>query len=195
MILNLEQYVVQKQHGFSEPAAREFFHKAIALHTVVINCPDLRASGAPVAVAREFGITYPGENVLDETGNKVGHTTNIGTLVTVGGRAIDALRSITILDYMIGIKKNVVVVHHSFCGLSAATPAGIINAYKHEYQRDISGVYTHEDLSIADLEHTLRHDVTLLRNASGVSKHLNIYGYCYDINTEKLIKVVEDLGE
>jgi carbonic anhydrase len=52
----------------------------------------------------------------------------------------------------------------------------------------------HEDLSIADLEHTLNHDVALLRNAPGVSKHLNIYGYFYDINSEELIKVVEDLG-
>ena len=189
---NLDQFVLIKQPRVTEEGVREFFHKAADLKTVVITCMDPRSRGATAAVAREFGHNWPGENVVDENGMKVGHTTNIFEVVTIGGRAADALRSITMMEYTLGIKENIVVVHHSFCGNTGATPSGIIDAFKNEHHVDISTEYAPENLGISDFEHSLRHDVALLRNAPGVPNDLDIYGYVFDINTEKLFKVVED---
>ncbi|MBY0461311.1 MAG: hypothetical protein K2V38_28670 [Gemmataceae bacterium] len=156
-------------------------------------CPDPRASGIPAAVAKEFGEVYPGEIVRDESGNKVAFTTNVGQLISAGGRAVDALRSITLLNHLLGFGR-VVVVHHTFCGMTAFTPDSVTSSYRREHGHDISAHYRREDLSIGDFEESLRHDVALLRKSPAVPKDVQLFGYVYDINTEKLHKVVEDPG-
>lgn len=191
---DIDGFVLQKAPNFSEAGVRDFFHRAADLRTAVITCMDPRSRGATAAIAREFGLNWPGEDVLDENGYKVGHTTNIFEVVTIGGRAADALRSISMMDYTLGIRDSIVVVHHSFCGNTGATPAGIIDAFKTDYHVDISGEYDHEHLSIPDFEHSLRHDVALLRDAPGVPKHLDIFGYVYDINSERVLRLAESRG-
>jgi len=173
---------------------RDAFHKAIPLKTLAIFCADPRASGIPDAIAREFDHTpWPGEMTYDENGRKIGSTTNVAIQVTAGGRAADALRSITTYNHLLGLE-NVVVVHHTFCGGTAVMPDDLIEAYKREEGGDIAHIHYPATISIQNFDESLRYDVNLIRNAPGTPKHLNIFGYVYDIDDEKLIKVIEDRG-
>jgi carbonic anhydrase len=187
------QGLYSRQPGFDPAAIRNAFKTALDVKTFVIYCADPRASGIPAAVAKEFGEVYPGENILDENGNKVGFTTNVGQLISAGGRAVDALRSVTLLNHLLGVGR-IVVVHHTFCGLTAFTPDSVATAYRQEHGRDISGQYQRENMYIGDFEESLRHDVALLRNSRATPAEVQLFGYVYDIDAETLHKVIEDLG-
>jgi carbonic anhydrase len=187
------QGLYSRQPGFAPEMVRDIFQTALNVKTFVVYCPDPRARGVPAAVAKEFGEVCPGEIVLDENGNKVGFTTNLGQLISAGGRAVDALRSVTALNHLLGFGR-VVVVHHTFCGMTAFTPESVTNAYLLEHGHDISQHYHREDLYIGDFEESLKYDVAFLRNSPAVPPEVQLFGYVYDINTETLHKVVEDLG-
>jgi hypothetical protein len=94
---------------------RKAFKQAVPLRTVVVYCHDPRAVNIPHAVAKAIpGEVYPGEIVQDEGGKKIASTTTIFSVVVAGGRAVDALRSITVAQHLFGIE-NIVVVHHTYC--------------------------------------------------------------------------------
>jgi carbonic anhydrase len=188
---SFDAYAFSKQPGYHEPTVRKEFAKAVPLRTVVIYCYDPRAVGVPAAVARQFGEVYPGKLVNDAQGAKVASTTTLFEIVVAGGRAVDALRSITIAQHLFGIK-NIVVVHHTYCGGTSFTADGIIAACKHEHHSDISGLYQRESICISDYVSSLKHDVQLVRKSKGTPKHVNIYGCVYDIDTDELSLVVED---
>ncbi len=188
---NFDAYAFSKQPGYQEPTVRKEFAKAVPLRTVVIYCYDPRAVGIPAAVVREFGEVYPGEIISDARGAKVASTTTLFEVVVAGGRAVDALRSITVAQHLFGIK-NIVVVHHTWCGATSFTADGIITACEHEHHSDISDLYQRESICISDYVSSLKHDVQLVRKSKGTPKHVNIYGYVYDINTDELSLVVED---
>jgi carbonic anhydrase len=189
-----DDYVFSKQPGYDEPSFRKEFAKAMPLRTVVVYCYDPRVVGIPAAVAKEFGETYPGEVVTDEEGNKVATSKSLFEVVVAGGRAIDALRSVTVAQHLFGIE-NVVIVHHTYCGASSFTTDGIIDAYNHEHDTDISTIYERGSISISDYVTSLQHDTSLMRESKGTPKHANIYGYLYDLNTTELTVVVEDIGK
>jgi len=192
--MNYNDKIYTKMPQYDKQGIRDAFHQAIPLKTLVIFCADPRASGIPDAIAREFGQTaWPGEITYDANGQKMGSTTNVAIQVTAGGRAEDALRSITTYHHLLGME-NVVVVHHTFCGGTAVMPDDLIEAYKHEEGGDIAHIYDPATISIQNFDESLRYDVNLIRNAPGTPKHLNIFGYVYDIDDEKLIKVIEDRG-
>lgn len=192
-IQNFDDYAFSKQPGYHEPTVRKAFAKAIPLRTVVIYCYDPRATHIPVAVAREFGEVYPGDVITDARGNKVASTTTLFEVVVAGGRAIDALRSITVAQHLFGIQ-NIVIVHHTHCGATSFTADGIIGAYNHEHGTDISKLYERESISISDFTTSLKHDSRLVRESKGTPQHVNIYGYLYNIDTNELSRVVEDKG-
>jgi carbonic anhydrase len=112
-------------------------------------------------------------------------------VVVAGGRAIDALRSITIGQHLFGVT-NIVVAHHTNCGTSSFTAHGLLDAFKAEQDKDISAVYEQESLAIGNLRETLEHDVKLLRSSPGIPKAVNIYGYLYNIDTDESTLVVSD---
>jgi carbonic anhydrase len=188
---NFDTYTFSKQPGYHEPTVRKEFAKAVPLRTVVIYCYDPRAVGIPAAVARQFGEVYPGNIITDARGAKVASTTTLFEVVVAGGRAVDALRSITVAQHLFGIK-NIVVVHHTFCGATSFTADGIIAACKHEHHTDISHLYERASICISDYVSSLRHDVRLVRKSQGTPKQVDIYGYVYDIDTDELSLVVED---
>jgi carbonic anhydrase len=187
-----DQYVFNAQPTYDEKATREAFSHAIPLKTLVIHCYDSRAVGIPDAVAKYFGEVYPGELVHNETGNSVGSTSTLFPIVVAGGRAIDALRSITVAQHLFGIE-NVVVVHHTNCGGTSYTVEGIVDAYKHEHGVDISNLYDTASVCISDFEASLQHDVELIRQHPGTPKNAKIYGLLYDTDTSSLTEVVKDL--
>ncbi len=181
------------QPGYDEARTRKEFAELMPLKTIIIYCYDPRAAGIPAAVAKEFGEVYPGEVVTDAEGNGIATTATVLNVVVAGGRAIDALRSITVGQHLLGVE-NVVVVHHTDCGASSYTPDGIIAAHKHEHGLDIAELYERESVAITDYTSSLRHDTKLVRDSAGTPRHVNVYGYVYDIDTGELTRVVEDLG-
>lgn len=190
---NFDAFAFSRQAGFDEPTVRKAFAKAVPLKTVVIYCYDPRAVGVPEAVAKVLGENYPGEIIRDARGNKVASTTTVFPVIVAGGRAIDALRSVTVAQHLFGIE-NVVVVHHTHCGATSFTADGIIDAFRHEHGADISDLYPRDSICITDYVTSLEHDTRLIRNSRGTPRHVNIYGYVYDIDRQDLTLVVEDRG-
>jgi carbonic anhydrase len=123
---------------------------------------------------------------------RVASSTTIFPVVVAGGRAVDALRSITVAQHLFGLQ-NIVVVHHSHCGATTFTPDGIIDAYRHEHGADISDLYDRGNICIDEFEASLKRDAALIRSHPGTPKHVNIFGYFFDIDTGALTEVVKDI--
>jgi carbonic anhydrase len=190
--MNFDTYTFSKQPGFVETEMRKAFQQAVPLRTVVVYCYDPRAVNIPQAVAQAMpGEVYPGEIIRDERGNKIASTTTIFPVVVAGGRAVDALRSITVAQHLFGIE-NIVVVHHTYCGATSFTPEGLIEVFQTEQGVDLSALYERDDVAIADYESSLKHDTRLLRVSRGTPKNVDIYGYLFNIDTEALTLIVED---
>ena len=169
------------------------FNFAIPMKTLVIYCVDPRASDIPEAVAKYFGDeVYPGEMILDQAGNRIGSTRTIFTVTNGGGRAATALMTVAEMDYLFNVQ-NVVVVHHSFCGISSYPPERVFGKFNEDYHTDISTLFDHDSLAILDFEKSLRYDLELLRSSPAVPKHVNLYGFFYEINSGKLTEVVRDI--
>jgi carbonic anhydrase len=186
-----DAYAFSKQPGYDERAVRRAFAKAVPLRTVVVYCYDPRAVGIPAAVAKEFGDVFPGAIVRGDAGKKVASTTTLFEVVVAGGRAIDALRSVTVAQHLFGIER-VVIVHHTYCGATSFTADGIIEAYAREQGTDIGSLYPRDSICITDYVSSLTHDVRLMRVSAGTPGQVAIYGYMYDIDAEALSLVVED---
>jgi len=187
-----DKYQFRNIPGLTEASLRALFPTFVPLKTLVIHCIDPRATEIPKAVAEHFGDeVYPGDVVRNEAGNKVGSTTTLFAIAIAGGRAVGALQSISTMQHLANIK-NVVVVHHSFCGATAFSADGIIDAFKHEHGVDISSEYDRESLCITDYERSLKYDVALLRSSPGVPKHAKLFGFFYNIDSGELTEVVRD---
>ena len=190
--MEFDSYVFSKQPGFVEPEMRKAFKRAVPLRTVVVYCYDPRAVSIPQAVAKALpGEIYPGEILRDGRNRKIASTTTIFPVVVAGGRAVDALRSITVAQHLFGIE-NIVVVHHTYCGATSFTSEGLITAFRAEQGVDISSLYVRENVAIPDYRSSLTRDVGLIRESEGTPKRVNIYGYLYNIDDETLTLVVED---
>ncbi len=189
-----DTYAFSKQPDFDEVATRKEFKKAVPLKTVVVYCYDPRAAGIPNAVAKALPQeVYPGQVIKDENGNKIASSTTIFPVIVAGGRAVDALRSVTVAQHLFGIE-NIVIVHHTYCGATTFTADGIINAYKQEHHTNIAELYKRENICITDYITSLKWDTRLVRESEGTPKHVNVFGYVYDIDTEELTLVIEDKG-
>ena len=190
--MDFDQYAFSRLPGFIESEMRKEFRKAVPLRTVVVYCYDPRAVNIPHVVARVMpDEVYPGEIVTDADGKKIASTATIFPVVVAGGRAVDGLRSITVAQHLFGIK-NIVVVHHTYCGATSFTPQGLIQAFKKEHGVDISTIYDRANIAIPDYESSLKHDTRLVRESKGTPKDVNIYGYLYNIDTDALTLVVDD---
>jgi len=185
-------YEYRKQPGFNMNTFAGA-NQAIPMKTLVIYCFDPRAAEIPYAVARYFGDeVYPEENILDESGNRVGHTRTLFTDTNAGGRAAFALESVAAMDYIFSVQ-NVVVVHHSFCGTTTLTPELLIEEFHDHHHADISTMFDRDSLAIMDFEESLHYDIKLLRESPAVPKHVKLYGFFYEISSDKLTEVVRDI--
>lgn len=137
------------------------------------------------------GEVYPGEIVRNNSGEKIASTTTIFPIVVAGGRAVDALRSITVAQHLFGTE-NIVVVHHTYCGATSFTPEGLVKDFNREQGVDISELYDRNNIAITDYESSLKHDARLVRESKGTPRTVNIYGYVFNIDTEALTLVVDD---
>ena len=165
------------------------------MKTLVIYCFDPRAVEIPQAVAEYFGDeVYPGEIITDKNGTRVGSTRTLFTATNAGGRAAFALESVAAMDYLFNVK-NVIVVHHSFCGTTTLTPELLVEEFHDHHQADISTLFDRGSLAIMDFEESLKYDIKLLRSSPAVPKHVKLYGFFYEISSGKLTETVRDVPE
>ena len=187
-------YEYRKHPGF-DMNAFEGANQAIPMKTLVIYCFDPRAADIPHAVAKYFGDeVYPGENILDASGNRVGHTRTLFTETNAGGRAAFALESVAAMDYIFGVQ-NVVVVHHSFCGTTTLTPELLIEEFHDHHHTDISKMFDQDSMAIMNFEESLKYDIALLRASPAVPKNIKLYAFFYEISSAKLIEVARDIPD
>ena len=187
-----DRYAFSAAPSFDEAATRRAFARAVPLRTLVIYCYDPRAAEIPNAVAKLFGDeVFPGQVIRDAQGNRVASSTTLFPVIVAGGRAIDALRSITVAQHLFGLR-NIVVVHHSHCGATTFTADGLIRAWKHEHGADIATLYDRGSICIGDYEASLQRDAALIRAHLGTPGHADVFGYFYDIDTGVLTEVVRD---
>lgn len=185
---HFDHYAFSAAPGFDEAKTRKAFARAVLLKTLVIYCYDPRATDIPLAVAKRLGRQiFPGEI----TRERVASSTTIFPVVVAGGRAIDALRSITVAQHLFGLE-SIAVVHHSYCGATTFTAEGIVEAYRHEHGTDIAGLHDTASICIGNYEASLRHDAALIRAHPGTPKHVHIFGYFHDIDTGARTEVVAD---
>ena len=185
-------YEYRKQAGF-DMNTFEGANQNIPMKTLVIHCLDPRAVEIPKAVAEYLGDeVYPGENVIDKNGTKVGSTRTLFAATNAGGRAAFALECVAAMDYIFHVK-NVAVVHHAFCGTTTLTPELMVEKFHDHYHTDISTLFDHDSLAIMDFEESLNYDIELLRSSPAVPKHVKLYGFFYEISSGKLTEVVRDI--
>jgi carbonic anhydrase len=144
-------YEYRTQSGF-DMNSFDGASQAIPMKTLVIHCVDPRAAEIPQAVTDYFGDeVYPGEIITDEDGTRIGSTRTLFAATSAGGRAAFALQSVAAMDYLFDVK-NIVVVHHSFCGTTTLTPELIIEEFHDHHHADISALFDSESLAIMDFE-------------------------------------------
>jgi carbonic anhydrase len=189
---NFKQFEFRTQPWFDQ-ASFVGWNSAIPMKTLVIYCFDPRASEIPDAVARHLGDeVYPGENILDAAGNRVGHTRTLFGLSNGGGRAESALSSVAVMDILFHVQ-NVVVVHHSFCGMTSISPELLIDHFHEHHHAEIASEFDRDSLAIMDFEESIRHDLKLLRASPAVPKNVKLYGFFYEINSGALTEVARDI--
>jgi carbonic anhydrase len=147
--MDLKNYEFRNQPWFDIDTF-ETFQQAIPMKTLVVHCFDPRAVEIPQAVASYLGDeVYPGENVLDDAGNRIGHTRTLFSFVNGGGRAAQALEGVAMMEYLFRVQ-NVAVVHHSFCGLTSMTPDHIVNFFHDHHHADLTDGFDRESWTIPD---------------------------------------------
>ena len=99
-----DRYAFSASSSYDEVKTRGAFSHSVPLKTRVIYCCDPMAAEIPQTVAKLFGDeVFPGQVMLDDSGNRVASSTTMFPVIVAGGRAIDAMRSITMAQHLFGI--------------------------------------------------------------------------------------------
>jgi carbonic anhydrase len=103
-----------------------------------------------------------------------------------GGRASDdAIRSLIISQRLLGTNE-VLVIHHTDCGMLTFTNDQLRDKLKSETGTDASGI---DFLPFPDLEQSVRDDVKRIQDSPFVDKNVKVTGFVYDVNSGRLKKV------
>jgi len=103
-----------------------------------------------------------------------------------GGRASDdAIRSITISEQLLGTNE-VVVIHHTDCGMLTFSNADLRKKLKQELNADAEHV---DFLPFKDLEQSVRDDVATIKNSPFIPKNIEVSGFIYDVRSGRLLPV------
>jgi carbonic anhydrase len=144
------------------------------------------------------GQEYPGDifEFTDDAGRtNFGSSTTIFTIVNAGGRAAgSSQRSISVACHLFDID-NVAVVHHTDCGGTHFTPEGMFEAFQEEFGQDISNLYEPDDICHESFALSLHRDIRSIRYSPGTPRHLNIFGYVYEIETGQLHLIEQSPGD
>jgi carbonic anhydrase len=100
-----------------------------------------------------------------------------------GGRASDdALRSLAISQQLLGTRE-VVVIHHTDCGMQTFTNADLRARLRTELGADAAGI---DFLPFSDVEASVRQDVAAIRESPLVPRDVAVSGFVYDVRTGRL---------
>jgi carbonic anhydrase len=100
-----------------------------------------------------------------------------------GGRAADALRSLIISQQLLGTRE-IVIVHHTDCGMLTFTDPGLKRKVKTELGQDADFPFH----SFSDLEKSVADDVAALRGSPFLLR-VPVRGFVYDVKTGRLREV------
>lgn len=101
-----------------------------------------------------------------------------------GGRAADAIRSLVISQQLLGTRE-VVVVHHTDCGMLTFTDDELRQRLRRELGADTEQPF----LSFRDLDASVREDVAAIRSSPLLLKDVPVRGFIYDVKTGRLREV------
>ena len=134
-------------------------------HVVVLTCMDARLDPA-----RFLGLEEGDAHVIRNA----------------GGRASDdALRSLTISEQLLGTNE-VVVIHHTDCGMLTFSNEDLRNKLKQELNADAEHI---DFLPFKDLEQSVRDDVATIKNSPFIPKNIEVSGFIYDVRSGRLLPV------
>jgi carbonic anhydrase len=103
-----------------------------------------------------------------------------------GGRASDdAVRSLIISEQLLGTRE-IVVIHHTDCGMLTFTNAELRNQLAAEFGADASAI---DFLPFGDVEQSVRDDIATIRRAPLIPGDITVTGFIYDVTTGKLLSV------
>jgi carbonic anhydrase len=103
-----------------------------------------------------------------------------------GGRASDdALRSLAISHELLGTRE-VVVVHHTDCGMLTFTNDQIRQRLRDRLGADASGI---DFLPFGDLDQSVRDDVATIRSSPLIPDDVAVGGFVYDVRSGRLRRV------
>ncbi|EDP50320.1 hypothetical protein KXW98_004170 [Aspergillus fumigatus] len=100
-----------------------------------------------------------------------------------GGRASEALRSLIISQRLLGTEE-VVVIHHTDCGMLTFSDEDIRAKIREELGEDASDI---KFLPFRDLEASVREDVRFLRGSRLVQG--DVTGYVYEVERGRLVRL------
>ncbi|KAJ5720526.1 uncharacterized protein N7483_008460 [Penicillium malachiteum] len=101
-----------------------------------------------------------------------------------GGRVSDALRSIVISQQLLGTRE-IIIVHHTDCGMLTFTDDDIRNKIRNELQQDADHIAF---LPFHNLRQSISDDIRFLKGSSLVLD-VPITGFIYEVESGKVVKV------
>ena len=103
-----------------------------------------------------------------------------------GGRASDdAIRSLIISQRLLGTKE-VLVIHHTDCGMLTFSNDQLREKLKAETGNDASKI---DFLPFPELDRSVRDDVKRIKESPFVDKDVAVTGFVYDVNTGRLRRI------
>jgi carbonic anhydrase len=103
-----------------------------------------------------------------------------------GGRISDALRSLTISQTLLGTEE-VVIVHHTDCGMLTFTDESIREKLRKERRIDADSLAF---LPFRDLDRSVLDDIASYRASPLVRQDVPVRGFVYDVKTGSLREVL-----
>jgi carbonic anhydrase len=136
-----------------------------ARHVAVLTCMDARLDPA-----RFLGLEEGDAHVIRNA----------------GGRASDdAIRSLVISEQLLGTNE-VVVIHHTDCGMLTFGNADLRTKLKQELNADAEHI---DFLPFKDLEQSVRDDVVTIKNSPLIPESVEVSGFIYDVKSGRLLPV------
>ncbi len=96
-----------------------------------------------------------------------------------GGRVVDAVRSLTISQQMIGTRE-VAIVHHTECGMLTFTNDEVRDRIHDRFGADTTSLDFH---TFTDLQESVRADLALYRRTAFLLQDVPLRGFIYDVST------------
>lgn len=107
-------------------------------------------------------------------------------IANAGGRASDdALRSL-ILSYKLLGTREILVIHHTDCGMQTFDNEQIHEALRRDTGADASAI---DFLPFRDLDQSVRDDVRTIRDSPLIPDEIPVRGYVFDVRTGRLREI------